>query len=43
MSDFYGYRRAARKRLKATETYVPSTECSPDPTHWLTSRPTAEI
>src|ERR1700733_10058183 len=26
ISDFYGYRRAARKRLKATGSYVPSTE-----------------
>ena len=43
MSDFYDYRRAARKRLKATGSYVPPTESSPDPTHWLTSRPTAEM
>ena len=26
MSDFYEYRRAARKRLKATKSYVPRTE-----------------
>jgi ectoine hydroxylase-related dioxygenase (phytanoyl-CoA dioxygenase family) len=26
MSDFYDYRRAARKRLKATESYVPPTK-----------------
>jgi hypothetical protein len=26
MSDFYSYRRAARKRLRATGSYVPPTE-----------------
>src|SRR5271156_1265007 len=35
ISDFYGYRRAARRRLKATETYVPPigphTELNPAP------------
>ena len=30
MSDFYGYRRAARKRLKATGSYVPPTSLDPE-------------
>ena len=43
ISDFYGYRRAARKRLKATGSYVPSADsCPAEPKivqlldrHWL--------